>query len=302
MHSLFVAVPALLLALPTLLLTTPALAAQLSFDEIPAANANCCYVGEQYAALGVHFVATDDGSVWQGLSQGDPGGWGLEGTHGPAFLGFNGKSYSVRARFDEPVTGFGVDVSASAGARAGSQFRIEGFRAGALVESFTLPLGGANQWSSVALGAEVDEVRLTGVGTGFHPFGLDNLRWSSEPPLLAVEVDLLPGSAHNPVRPGRPGVVPVVLFGSEALDVGSVDAATLALGGAAVAHRGCPHVEDVDADGFPDLVSHHRVPETGLLPGDTELCLTGETVDGQPFEGCDAVTTLPAPGAARRGR
>jgi hypothetical protein len=296
MHSLLVSVPALFLA------AAPALAAQISFDEIPAANANCCYVGEQYAGLGVHFTATDDGSVWQGVSQGDPGGWGLEGTHGPAFLGFNGKSYALRARFDEPVLAFGLDVSASDGARAGSQFRIEGFRAGVLVESLTLPLGGANQWSSVELGAEVDEVRLTGLGTGFHPFGLDNLRWSSEPPLLAVEIDLLPGSEANPVRPGRPGVVPVVLFGSAEFDVGRVDPTTLALGDASAAHRGCPHLDDVDADGFPDLVSHHRVPETGILAGDTQVCLTGETLDGDLFEGCDAVTTLPAPGAARRGR
>lgn len=289
-------------ALSALLLASPALAAQIGFEEIPAANANCCYVGEQYAGLGLHFVATDDGSVWQGMSQGDPGGWGLEGTNGPAFLGFNGKSYSLRARFDEPVLGFGVDVAASAGTRVGSQFRIEGFHAGALVESLTIPLGGANQWSSIQLGAEVDEVRLTGVGTGFHPFGLDNLRWSSEPPLLAVEIDLLPGSEQNPVRAGRPGVVPVVLFGSAEFDVGQVDRETLALGEATVAHRRCPHVEDVDADGFPDLVSHHRVPGTGILPGDTQVCLTGETLDGDLFEGCDSVTTLPAPGTARRRR
>lgn len=257
---------------------------------------------EQYAGLGVHFTATDDGSVWHGLSQGDPGGWGLEGTNGPAFLGFNGRSYALRARFDAPVAAFGLDVSASDGARAGSQFRIEGFRAGALVESLTLPLAGANQWSSVELGAEVDEVRLTGLGTGFHPFGVDNLRWSSEPPLLAVTIDLLPGSETNPVRPGRPGVVPVVLFGSAELDVATVDPATLALGDAPAAHRGCPHLEDVNADGFPDLVSHHRVPETGLVAGDTHVCLTGETRDGQLFEGCDAVTAPADPDVARRGR
>jgi hypothetical protein len=44
------------------------------------------------------------------------------------------------------------------------------------------------------------------------------------------------------------------------------------------------------------------VPETGILAGDTQVCLTGETLDGDLFEGCDAVTTLPAPSAARRGR
>ena len=44
------------------------------------------------------------------------------------------------------------------------------------------------------------------------------------------------------------------------------------------------------------------MPETGVLAGDTQVCLTGETLDSDLFEGCDAVTTLPALGAAKRGR
>ncbi len=285
MHPLFVALLAISLA-------APALAAEISFEDLPPANANCCYVSQEYAGLGVHFFPTDDGSIWQGVSQGDPGGWGLEGTNGAAFLGFDGQSYSVRARFDEPVGGFGLDVAAARGTLFASQFRLEGFLAGALVESVTIPLGGVNQWSSVELGSEVDEVRLTGLGMLSHPFGLDNLRWISEAPIVAVEIDILPGSDRNPLRPSRPGVVPVVLVGSGDFDVQSVDASTLVLGDAPPAHRGCPHFDDVDADGFLDAILHHRVRETGIAPGDTEACLTGETLDGVPFEGCDGVTTL----------
>jgi hypothetical protein len=50
--------------------------------------------------------------------------------------------------------------------------------------------------------------------------------------------------------------------------------------------------EDVDNDGFTDLVSHYAQKETGLAVGDTEACLTGELLIGIAFGDCDAVSVL----------
>ena len=296
-----------------LLAAGSAAAEQIDFDDVPPANANRDALSEEYAQLGVHFAATDDGSVWSGLSQGDPGGWGLEGTAGTAFVGFNGQSYALGASFDVPVREVAVDVAAAAGALPGDSVVMRGYRAGALVEEQSVVLGDVGAWSTVSLAEEVDEVEWIGIGSSpwypLHPFGLDNLRWTGEgsepgelpPPeseSLAVTIDVRPWSAHNPVNPFARGVIPVALLGSDALDLEEVDATSLAFGphGAPCAHS---NVVDVNRDGHTDLVCLHRVPETGIALGDTEACLSGTTADGTPFRGCDAIRTVPRHGVGR---
>ena len=111
-------------------------------------------------------------------------------------------------------------------------------------------------------------------------------------------IDIKPGSDPNSINTKAcKGVIPVALLGSDELDVSTVDPDDLAFGpdGAGFVHKDV-HYEDVDEDGYTDLVAHFACSETGIASGDTEACLTyGEEevplseTDSDCFEAHDGV-------------
>jgi hypothetical protein len=107
------------------------------------------------------------------------------------------------------------------------------------------------------------------------------------------EIDIKPGDSTNSVNPYSRGVIPVAIFGSETFDVTDVDVATLAFGpsGAPIAHAS-GHLQDVNYDGFMDLVVHFRTQDTGIGCVDDLATLTGKKLDGLPIQGTDSIRTV----------
>ena len=119
-------------------------------------------------------------------------------------------------------------------------------------------------------------------------------------PVLDAHIDLKPGSWPNSINLNGNGVQPVALFGSQWLDVSRVNVSSVRFGvdgvEASAVHNG--HIEDVNADGIPDMVFHFREFQLGIdvnTPGETTmpLYLKGALNNGVLFKGSDIARITP---------
>jgi hypothetical protein len=116
------------------------------------------------------------------------------------------------------------------------------------------------------------------------------------PPVLEVDIDLLPGSDDNVIRLGSQGSLPVAVLTTDAFDATTVDPASVRVAGAPprLDAKGDPdcHFEDVDRDHRDDLLCKIDKAAVQLHPGDTVAVLEATTLDGKAVRGQDAVRVL----------
>ena len=129
-------------------------------------------------------------------------------------------------------------------------------------------------------------------GSFQHVAGIHDLQFA--PSAVQVEIDIKPGSDPNSMNVRSRGVVPVAILSTADFDASSVDPATVRFGpdDAGITHR-AGHIDDVNGDGFPDLLLHFQTTETGIACGETSASLTGQIFVGQAIQGEDTVRPVP---------
>jgi len=118
------------------------------------------------------------------------------------------------------------------------------------------------------------------------------------PPVLDVDVQVRPGSTV--VNPRSRGTIPFVVLSQGDFRPVDLNDDTLRFGrtGQEDSVVSCLVTRDLNGDGFRDLLCRARTQATGIRRGDTELLLSGRTVDGLEVTGTASVRTV---GSARPG-
>jgi WD40 repeat protein len=114
---------------------------------------------------------------------------------------------------------------------------------------------------------------------------------------IQAAIDIAPEDITNTLHPHHNGgdlndSIPLVVFGSEALDVDLIDTATLAFGPAegAIDPASTPVVQDYDEDLVLDLRLEFLTGDTGIGCSQFDATLTGQTTEGDYFAGTDFIT------------
>lgn len=110
--------------------------------------------------------------------------------------------------------------------------------------------------------------------------------------VVTIVIDVKPGEPRGTVNLASRGVIPLAVIGSAHLDVLQLDPSSVRFGPLGTREApGRGHIEDVNSDGFADMVLHFRTKETGIQCGDSSVFLTGQTTAGVFIEGDDLIQT-----------
>ena len=112
--------------------------------------------------------------------------------------------------------------------------------------------------------------------------------------VVNVGIDIKPGSDSNAFNNDGNGVIPAAILGSETFDVGLIIPTTVEMEGMTLktvgkADRALYSYEDVNDDGFVDLVVQIQDEDGVFEPGEGVATVIGDLIDGRSFTGSDYI-------------
>ncbi|MBC2715124.1 MAG: family 16 glycosylhydrolase [Desulfobacteraceae bacterium] len=209
--------------------------------------------------------------------------------------------------FSGPISGFYFDTLETDNEGTVTALIREVSDTGTVTETLTVPMDVTwgefhvftIEWSPAGVAFYVDgeeKARMAFVYGDALPVGIWNDRpeimltdWVEVINVIAVTIDIKPGSETNSINPRSRGVIPVALLSTDSFDAMSVDPETVKFGANDI-HTSPAHyaVEDINDDGMDDYIFHFRTQQTGIDCDTESATLTGEAVGGF-IEGSDSV-------------
>jgi hypothetical protein len=141
-------------------------------------------------------------------------------------------------------------------------------------------------------------------GTGGAASDHDIRSWIFIP---TVDIDIKPGSDPNCFNNDGKGTIPVAILGSASFNATQIDVDTVKLENMEIKAVGedskiLAHIEDVNDDGFDDLVVQIQDEGSVFPPGDSTATVTGSLTDGTLFQGSDTICIVGDTSAAPSAR
>ena len=156
--------------------------------------------------------------------------------------------------------------------------------------TYTLNFSTSNQSMTLAQNVPISQIPSQGYGITTSETGIVSS-------FIPVAIDIKPGSYPNSINLKSNGVTPVAILGSATFDVHQIDLATIKLANAPVKlkNNGQPMAsyEDVNGDGFTDIVVQVITKALQLTKNDIKADLQGQLIDGTIIKGSDSVRIVP---------
>ena len=116
--------------------------------------------------------------------------------------------------------------------------------------------------------------------------------------VVAVNIDIKPGSDNNCINNNGNGVIPVAILGSETFSVDVIDPTTVQLESMPVKVAGkkmnlLASIGDANGDPWDDLIVHIEDIDGVFSEGASMATLNGEMFDGTPIMGSDTICIVP---------
>jgi len=157
------------------------------------------------------------------------------------------------------------------------------------IETYNLEFQTGDQIIVLAESTPVSQIPSEGYGVTVAETGVITT-------FIPVAIDIKPDSYLNSINLNSKGTIPVAILGSHTLNVHQINLISITLANAPIKLKGngqpMASYEDVNEDGFTDLVIHVITKELNLTSNDSQANLEGKLFDGTIVKGLDSVRSV----------